>query len=302
MDRLDGMAAFAAVAEAGSFTAAATRLGVSRALVGKRVAALEATLGVRLFDRTTRRVGLTAAGLAFIGRCKDILAAFEDASRLVQQDRLEPAGVLRVNAPMSFGILHLAPLVVAFMKRHPNLQVQMTLTDRFVDLVEEGFDVGVRIGALADSSLVARRLAPARRVVCAAPAYLGRHGAIEAPEDLLRHRCLHYGHLATGTSWPFVGPGGMRTVRILPTFSANNGEVLLQAAEAGLGVALLPTFICGAALAAGRLVQVLEGFAVPEIAVNAIWPSNRLMPAKVRLFVDLLVDRFGGDADWDRIA
>lgn len=299
MDRLDGMIAFVAVAEAGSFTTAAEKLGLSRALVSKRVAALEMALGARLLNRTTRQVSLTGAGSEFLERCRGIVGAFEEAATAVQRQRLDPAGSLRVNAPMSFGILHLAPALVDFMRSYPRLQVQLALTDRFVDLIDEGFDVAVRIGRLKDSSLVVRRLAPARRILCASPAYLAGRPPIAHPCDLLQHRCLHYGYLASGTTWQLRGPEGDHRVAIVPAFCANNGEVLMQAAIEGLGIVLLPTFLCGEAVGAGRLARVLPAYQPPEIAINAIWPSNRMLPAKVRAFVDFLVERFAGVPSWD---
>lgn len=207
-----------------------------------------------------------------------------------------------MNGPMSFGTMHLAAAVVQFMRNHPRLRVQLTLTDRFVDLVDEGHDVAIRIGALADSSLTARRLAPARRIVCASPAYLEAEGAPAHPRDLSSHRCLHYGYLATGARWHLAGADGEHRVPVEPYFCVNNGEALLQATLEGLGLALLPTFICGPALRAGRLVRVLQDFEPPEIAISAIWPTSRLLTAKVRLFVDFLIATFGERPYWDMAA
>lgn len=299
MDRLDAMAAFAAVAETGSFTTAGKRLGLSRALVSKRVAALELTLGARLLNRTPRRVSLTSAGSEFLERCRGIVNAFEDAAAVVQRERLDPAGGLRVNAPMSFGILHLAPALAEFMRTYRKLQVQLVLTDRFVDLVDEGFDVAVRIGQLKDSSLIVRRLAPGRRILCASPDYLARHPPPEHPRHLVRQACLHYGYSVSGTIWQLRGPDGDHSVAIRPSFCANNGEVLLHMAIDGLGVAPLPTFLCGAAVRSGQLVRLLPAYQPPEITINAIWPSSRLLPAKVRAFVDFLAARFAGVPAWD---
>jgi DNA-binding transcriptional LysR family regulator len=179
------------------------------------------------------------------------------------------------------------------------LRVQLTLTDRFVDLVDEGHDVAIRIGALANSSLTARRLAPARRIVCASPAYLEAEGTPTHPGELPAHRCLHYGYLATGTRWHLADADGEHTISIEPYFCVNNGEALLRAAVEGLGVALLPTFICAPQLQAGCLVRILQEFEPPEIAINAIWPTNRLLTTKVRRFVDFLVTTFGDQPDWD---
>lgn len=298
MDRLDCLESFVAVVDAGSFSAGARKLELSRALVSKRIAALEQDLGVRLLNRTTRRSSLTGPGAAFYERCARILSELETARAELQSQQREPAGLLKVNGPMSFGTMHLAPAVLRFMTAYPKVRVQLSLTDRFVDLIEEGHDIAIRIGALPDSSLTARRLAPARRFVCASPAYLEAAGAPAHPRDLSGHRCLHYGYLATGTRWRLSGPDGEHSVGVEPYFCANNGETLMRAALEGAGVALLPTFICGAAMRQGRLVRVMPDYEPPEIAINAIWPTNRLLSTKVRHFLDFIVDHFGERPSW----
>jgi DNA-binding transcriptional LysR family regulator len=301
MDRLDGFKAFVTVVETGSFTAAASKLGLSRALISKRIAALEADLGARLLNRTTRRLSVTGPGAAFNDRCVRILAEFEAANAELQSQQLEPTGMLKINAPMTFGTMHLAPAVVHFMRGNPKLQVQLTLNDRFVDLIDEGYDIGIRIGALADSSLTARRLAPVRRVLCASRAYVDEAGMPVHPAELSRHRCLHYGYLATGTRWRLSGPGGEHAVEVRPRLCVNNGEALMRAALGGLGVALLPTFICGPELQNGRLIRLMPDYEPPEIAVNAIWPTNRMLTTKVRRFIDFLVGHFGDRPYWDLV-
>lgn len=299
MDRLACVESFVAVVDAGSFSGAASKLELSRALVSKRIAALEQEMGARLLNRTTRRLSVTGPGADFYEHGVRILSEFDAARAKVQSQQREPSGLLKINGPMSFGTLHLAPAVARFMGLYPRLRIQLTLTDRFVDLVDEGHDVAIRIGALTDSSLTARRLAPARRIVCASPAYLKAYGTPSHPRELPAHRCLHYGYLATGTRWHLAGADGPHTVPIEPYFCVNNGEALLRATVEGLGIALLPTFICGADLRAGRLVRFLEDFEPPEIAINAIWPTSRLLTTKVRRFVDFLIVTFGDRPSWD---
>lgn len=298
MDRLAAMAGFAKVVETQSFSAAARALGVSKSQVSKQVAFLEEHLGARLLNRTTRRLSLTDAGAAFYDSCQRVLAEAEEAERAVGSLQAEPRGVLKVNAPMSFGILHLAPALPEFARRYPELTVDITLNDRMVDLVEEGFDVAVRISRLTDSSLVARRLAPSRRVVCGAPDYFAAHGVPRHPRDLKAHNCLIYSY-AANEEWRFHGPEGEVAVRVSGSLRANNGEVLLAALRAGLGVAPLPTFIVGPDLAAGRLMPVLPEWADDSASVYAVYPHRRHLSTKVRVFVDFLAERFGPRPYWE---
>jgi len=301
VDRIDGMQAFVAVAEAGSFSAAAARLGIARALVSKRIAGLEQTLGARLLNRTTRRVSLTGPGHEFLARSQRILAEYEVAASTLSSLHAEPTGRLKLSAPMSFGTAHLAPLVPAFMREHPRLVLELVLNDRYVDLVEEGFDLCVRIGSLADSSLVARRLATVRLVLCASPDYLRRRGTPGSAADLARHRGLLYSHANAGSGgrWQLSGPDGALAVDVPAALSANNGDVLMQAAIAGEGITLGPSFIVGNALRSGALVEVLGHLAPRPLGLYAIWPANRLLPVKVRLFVDFLAARFADPPPWD---
>jgi DNA-binding transcriptional LysR family regulator len=292
MDALAGMQAFNAVVESGGFAAAATRLGLSRALISKRVAALERALGARLLARTTRRVAITEAGAAFHRRSAGILANFEEARAELGELQAEPRGTLKVSAPMSFGTLYLGPLIGPFLAQCPGLSIELTLNDRFVDLLEDGVDVAIRIGTLRDSTLVARRLAGTRHVLCAAPAYLKRHAAPHQPADLADHRCLHYGYLSGGPRWRFAGPERSASVAIRPVLTANNGDVLRAAALDGQGIVLLPDFIIARDLKAGRLVGLLPGWRPPESAVHAIRPAGALLTAKVRRFIDFLAGRF----------
>ncbi|MGC2856822.1 LysR family transcriptional regulator [Novispirillum sp. DQ9] len=300
MDRLSGMAVFVRVVEEGGFSAAARALGLSKSAVSKQVSALEERLGARLLNRTTRRLALTDAGTAFHERAVRILADAEEAEAAVSQLSTAPRGVLRINAPVTFGIQHLGPLLPEFMAAYPELVVEVTLNDRFVDLVEEGFDVAVRIGRLADSSLIARRLAPVRRLVVASPAYVAAHGAPETPEDLRHHACLHYTYLLRGDVWSLTGTDGRTVdVRVAGRLRANNGDVLRSALLAGLGIAYTPSFIVGRDVAEGRLVRLLPGWEDISAAVYAVHPHARLVPPKVRAFVDYLAQRFAGHPEWD---
>lgn len=299
MHQLTGMAVFARVVESRSFSEAAKQLGLSKSAVSKAVARLEDRLGARLLNRTTRRVAPTEVGALFYEHCARVLAEAEEAERVVGAMHAEPRGVLKVNAPMSFGVLHLAPAIPDFLTLYPGLRVEMTLNDSFVDLLEEGFDLGVRIAALADSSLVARRLAKNRRVVCGAPDYFARRGEPKVPEDLRDHDCLGYTLLASNDGWRFDGPGGTRSIRISGSFAANNGEALKAAALAGTGLILTPTFLVGPELRSGLLRPVLVEYCTVETAIYAVYPSRRHLSAKIRAFVDFLAARFGPEPYWD---
>lgn len=299
MARLDEMAAFAAVVDAGSFSAAARALGLSKSAVSKQVGRLEDRLGVRLLNRTTRRLSLTEAGTTFHAACRRVLDEAESAEQAVSDLAAAPRGLLKLNAPMSFGFLHLGAAIPAFHQRYPQIRVDVTMNDRFVDLVEEGYDVAIRIGALRDSSLIARRLAPSRTVLCASPAYLERRGRPRQPADLAQHDCLLYANCATPREWTVNGPGGRQTVAVDGPLIANNGDLLSGAALAGMGIARLPTFIVGSHLRSGRLELVLPDHPVPEEGIHAVYPHGRNLSAKVRVFVDFLAERFGPEPYWD---
>jgi len=296
---LDALQVFVRIAEAGSVSAAARDLGLSKSAASKKLAALEDRLGARLVNRTTRRLSLTEAGADFLERAQRILAELEEAEHEAGRLTDEPRGMLRVNAPMSFGILHVGPALADFMARHPELAVTLDLDDRRVSLVEEGYDMAVRIADLPDSSLVARKLAPVRQAVCASPAYWARHGTPAHPRDLARHNCLVYTYLPAQNEWRFRGPGGPFAVHVAGNLRANNGDVLREAALAGLGVYRAPTFLIGGDLGAGRLVTVLDDFADQALAIYAVYPHRRHLPAKVRAFVDFLAGRFGPRPYWD---
>jgi DNA-binding transcriptional LysR family regulator len=301
MDRLAAIEAFVRVAECGSFSQAAERLHASKSVVSRQVSALEAELGARLLHRTTRALTLTEAGRSYFERATRILADLAEANASVGELQAAPRGRLRVSAPMSFGYLHLAPAVPDFLARHPDVELEMIMNDRFVDLVDEGFDMAVRIGTLADSSLVAKKLAPMRRTVCAAPAYLQRRGTPASPDDLKAHECLCYGNVGVAQDWRFVRPDGRAwPVEVHGRLHANNGDALRAAALRGFGLAVLPSFLVGRDFQSGALVSLLEPFLPHDSAVYAVFPHARHLSPKVRAFVDFLAERFGPDPYWDR--
>lgn len=292
MDRLTSMQAFVAVVESGGFTTAAERLPISRAGVSKHINMLETHLGVRLLNRTTRQISLTEAGQAYYERCVQILADIADSECLVTGLTSEPYGSLRVNAPMSFGRQHLAPLLNRFRARFAQVEIDLNLTDRFVDVVEEGYDIVIRIAMLKDSSLFARRIAPCKHVLCASPAYLEQHGTPASPAQLAGHSCLHYRHLEDGREWILQGPDGEHRIPVKGPLTANNGDVICTAACDGMGIALLPTFIVAEPIQAGRLQLVLPDYCPAEIHIHAVYPSKKFMSVKVRSFIDFLVEEF----------
>jgi DNA-binding transcriptional LysR family regulator len=301
MDRMASMAAFTKVVGVGSFSAAAREMQVSQAQVTKQVQELESWLGARLLNRTTRRLSLTEVGTAFYERAARILEAIEEAKDAASALQTMPRGRLRINAPVSFGLLHLAPAITEFLQRFPDVSVEMLVNDRVVDLLEGEFDVGVRIGRLRDSSLIARRIVPIRLAVCAAPDYLARHGVPNTPDDLRNHNCLEYTYFETRGEWRLLNPKGDEiVVPVSGRYLANNADVLRTTAIAGGGVILMPTFIIGDDLRAGRLVRLLPDYPPPEQGLHALYPPGRHLSAKVRSFVDFLVGRFGGEPAWDR--
>ncbi len=294
------MTAFARVVEAGGFTAAAEHLNLSRAMVSRLVQQLEDNLGTRLLNRTTRRLSLTEAGRAYYERCVLLLAELESLDSSVSDLSNEARGTLRLNAPMSFGILHVAPCLPDFLNQHPRSSIELSLNDRLVNLVEEGYDLALRIGNLADSSLVARRLAPVRLVLCASPDYLEAHGTPMHPSELVSHNCLTYSYSSQGRDWRFDGPGGLQTVQVKGNLDANSGDAILTATLAGLGIALQPTFIVGQAIRDGQLVQLMPDWKSPELGLHAVYPHRRHLSTKVRLLIDFFADRFSdSDPYWE---
>jgi DNA-binding transcriptional LysR family regulator len=298
-DALQEITVFSKIVGTGSLSAAARDLGISPALVSRRLASLEARLGVRLVNRTTRSLHLTDEGSAYFETCTRVLAEMEEADAAISAGRAEPRGILRVALPASFGNQHVAPLVPRFAQRYPDVQLALSLSDRAVNVIEEGFDLAVRIAELADSSLAARKLAPNRRVVCASPAYLRRHGTPRTPEELLQHNCL-----ATdfSMSWEYRDPQGKPgSVRVTGRYACDNWEVLRDWAVAGLGVALKSTWDVRRHLEEGRLVSLLPGYTfATDVAIYAVYPHRRHLPAKTRAFIEFLAESFGPEPYWDQ--
>ncbi|MGF1569395.1 MAG: LysR substrate-binding domain-containing protein [Nodosilinea sp.] len=295
MDKFESLRAFTQVVDAGGFAAAARRMGLSRSAVNKLVMNLEDHLQTQLLHRTTRKVSTTDAGRAFYERCLGILADLAEAELALTRLQDEPKGRLRINAPMTFGTLHLAPLLVEFMGQYPDLHVELSLSDRFIDPVDEGFDVTVRIAQTPmAASLIVHPLVPSPMVLCAASAYLNQRGTPTHPQDLKQHACLHYGHISQETIWTLRGAGQeVYAVSVGGPLCCNNGEVLRVAALAGLGVVMLPQFIVETDLSAGRLQPILTAYHPPEIGIYALYPVNRHLSTKVKVLVDFLRRRLG---------
>ncbi|GAB5468513.1 MAG: LysR family transcriptional regulator [Rhodospirillales bacterium] len=298
--KLVEMNAFAAVVEAGSFTGAAGAKGLSKAALSRHVAQLEDRLGLRLLNRTTRRLSLTEAGRAFYEGCQRMLAEAEGAEAQVTALAARPRGVLRLSAPMSFGLTHLTPLLGPFLEACPELQLDLVLGDRVVDLVEEGFDAALRIGSLGDSSLIARRLCGVTNYLCAAPDYLRGAGLPLEPQDLRSHDCLLYSYARSGRTWSFQNAAGTTSVEVTGRVVANNGDALLSFAEAGQGIVCLPSFFVAPALRAGRLLRLLPAWDSAEVgAVYLVYPARRNAPPKLRALLDYLVRKIDDPAPWE---
>jgi DNA-binding transcriptional LysR family regulator len=301
MHNLNDMITFARVVEAKGFSEAARRMGTSKSRLSKAVAKLEQSLGVRLLNRSTRGLSLTEIGAAFHEHCARIADEAAQAIEVVGQLQSEPRGVLKVSAPVAFGTLHVSPALADFLRVHPDLTVDMMITDRVTDLVEESYDVALRIAREPEPELVARKLAPVRRVVCATPEYFERRGLPVEPHDLSRHNCLHYTHFGSQGVWRLRGPNEEIVVPVEGSLRINDDEALSKAVLGGLGIAMLPTFIIGGELQSGRLLAVLSDYVPIEQHIYAVRLPNRHLPAKVRAFIDFLIDRFGPDPYWDRL-
>ena len=298
MDKLSSMRAFTRVVHHGSFSEAAREMRLSRSAISKYVIDLETELGVQLLNRTTRSANPTENGRVYYERCLAILADIEEAEIAVSHLQATPRGVLRINAPMSFGTMHLGRVIGTFMERYPDLEVRLILSDQQIDTVQEGFDLTLRIASMTDSSLVARKIAPAPRVLCASPAYLKRRGTPKHPDDLRGHDCLSYDYLGTGVQWKLSGKDGEHWLHVPARLTTNNAEVLRDTAVSGRGIALLPTFIAEAELRSGKLRVVLSDYHAPELSVCALFPPTRHLAMKVRVFIDFLVEQFGKDLGW----
>ena len=292
MNQLEDMRIFVSTVDAQSFTAAADKLGLSKQFISRRIMTLEERLGARLLIRTTRKLSVTDTGRAYYERALKIIDEVNDAEQLVSSQNTSPRGTLRISAPMSFGTLHLGPAVARFMAQCPDVRIELDLSDRFVDIVGEGYDMAIRIGNLADSSLVARQIAPAQIVTCASPAYLKQRGKPKSPTDLKEHDCLLYGH-NRNVEWVFVDKGKTLHLPVKGRLRANNGELACTAAIEGLGIVLLPTFIVGAALRSKQLVTILDAYAPPPLTIYAVYPQHRQSSLAVKAFTDFLRTTFG---------
>jgi DNA-binding transcriptional LysR family regulator len=302
MDKFAAIDAFAQVVENEGFAAAARQMRVSRSQVNKAVINLEDHLGVQLLNRTTRHVAPTPSGIAFYQKCRTILDDLAEAERGVRDSSDAPVGTLKINAPLSFGVSHFSPALIDFMKRYPDITTELDLSDRFVDPITDGYDMTIRIGAPQPMpSLIDHEIVEMKRVLCAAPEFLKKHNPPQAPEDLAALPCLHYGNLTTGNTWPLVREGVTKNVQINGTLCSNNGDVLRDGAVAGLGIALLPTFIAGKEIQAGRLVTVLPEWKPTTLQLCLLYPPNRHLAARVRLLVEFMYERFGGQPYWDLV-
>jgi DNA-binding transcriptional LysR family regulator len=299
VDRFQAIQVFAQVVESGSFSAAATRLGLSTTAASRHVAELEAHLQTRLLNRTTRRVSLTEGGRAFYERSVQLLADLGEAEQEASRAAIVPRGTIKLTTSVNFGVRHVAPAIAQFLEAHAEVRFDVSLADRIVDLVEEGFDLGVRIGAPGSDNIVARKLGETRLVPCASPEYLKLHGAPAVPEDLSEHNCFTYEYVTPRNLWRFRDASGSeRAVRVSGNLHSNNGDLLAEAAARGAGIVFEPTFILGPEVRAGRLVPLLQEFVPPPIPIYAVYPSRKHLSAKVRLFVDFLVQRFAQAQDW----
>ena len=293
------MQAFAQVVESGSFAKAAAKLGLSTSATSRYVADLEAHLQTRLLNRTTRRVSLTESGQAFYERAVQLLADLEEAEQEAGKTAVVPRGTIRLTTSVNFGVRHLAPAIADFLAEHKEVRFDVSLSDRVVDLVEEGFDLAVRIGPAASGNLVARKLGETRLVPCASPLYLSAHPAPKTPEDLAGHNCFTYEYVTPRNVWRFQDPSGReRAVRVAGTLHSNNGDLLAEAAARGAGIVFEPAFIVGPDVRAGRLVPLLQEFTPPPVPIYAVYPSRKHLSAKVRRFVEFLIARFASAQDW----
>jgi len=299
---LDEMVVFTKTVATASLSAAARELGVSTAAVSRKLATLEARLGVRLLNRTTRRIALTDEGARYYEACVRILAEIEEAEAQATARRLEPQGILKVALPATFGHKHIAPLIPEFAQRFPGIQLALSLSDRAINVIDEGFDLAIRIAELQDSSLAARKLAPNPRVVCASPAYLARYGTPEVPADLVQHNCLTITEFQM--TWEYKDPRGKPgAVRVSGRHACDSWEVLRVWAVAGLGIALKSVWDVRRELEDGSLLSLLPGYTFgSDVGIYAVYPHRRFLPAKTRVFIDFLAESFGPERRWDQPA
>jgi DNA-binding transcriptional LysR family regulator len=292
VDRLDAMQMFVRIVETGSLSAVAREMGTTQPTVSKQLTALEQHVKTRLLHRTTRKLSLTEAGTLYYDTCKRVVDELREAEATLSQWQNSLSGRIQVNTSIAFGETFMTALMLEFQRRNPALTVHLSLDDRFIDLVAEGVDVAVRLGRLADPNLIARRLGTSRRIVVATPAYLEKHGFPERPEDLVHHNCLLYSYLSTGNEWVFAGEEGEIRVRVSGNFESNNGHALRAAVNANLGIAMAPDWLAYEGLRRGQVVAILQRFEPPPFEISAVYPSNRMLTAKVRALIEFLLDEF----------
>ncbi|WP_299493911.1 LysR family transcriptional regulator [uncultured Shewanella sp.] len=288
MNTFAAIPVFVTVVEMGSFSKAAERLGSSKSAVSKRITQLEASLGIRLLHRTTRRLSLTQAGQTYYDSVSEALALANDARDALTQQQIQPKGHLRINAPMAFGRLHLATLIPQFLKAHPLISIEMIMDDKVLDMVEYQFDVAIRIGKLPDSNLIARKIASCHSVLCASPDYLKQHGVPDTPKALLQHNCLFYSYFQAGSEWKFKGKTGTTSIQPKGNYRVNNSKALYSALLAGLGICQMPLFIVNEALKTGQLIPLLTDYSLPEHAIYAVYSTRQHLPHKVSVFIDFI--------------
>ncbi len=296
MDRLDAMRLFIRVAELGSFSAVAHQLGAARSVVTRQIAALESHLGTKLLARSTRRLSLTSAGTAYLEKCREILNLVEIAETGLAEERQTPRGSIRLSLPLVYSLRHLAPLLLEFSRLYPEVELDMDFSDRRTNLIQEGIDLAVRITPRLEPGDITRRLGSARMVVLASTDYLATHGEPQHPAELIDHQCLGYTAGPSSQRWSFLVDGRLESFAIRPRLLANNGDVLLKAAVAGLGIAQQPTFIADELLQSGELREILKDYPLPELGIYAVLPGNRHIPHRLRVLIDFLVERLGANA------
>jgi DNA-binding transcriptional LysR family regulator len=300
MNEFSAIPVFVAVVDNGGFSAAARSLGVSKSAVSKRVNQLESHLGVRLLHRTTRKLSLTEAGERYFEHAAQALRAADKAEDAVTELQGEPQGKLKISSPMSFGRLHVAPLIPKFLQRYPKLHIDLVMDDKNIDLVAAGIDVAIRSGDMADSTLIARKLAPLRQVLCASPAYIEHYGMPVIPSELCERNCILFSYSGDANEWTLNKDGQSEAVMVSGSYRVNNSEAILEALREGVGIGRLPTFVAGPDLQAGNLLRVLDSYHIPDHIFYAVFPERQYLPAKVRAFLDFTVEYFGGDQPyWD---
>lgn len=303
MDKFASMSAFIKVVETGSFAEAARQLGQSRSQINRLVINLEDSLSATLLNRTTRQVTLSSTGQAYFERAKTILDDLTETEHFIQSNEEAPSGELKINAPMSFGTLHMGAAIIDFMKRYPQIRIQLVLTDEIINPVSNGFDMTVRIDEPKDTpSLIDHTIIQAKCVLCASPDFIEKYGHPNTLEDIKELPCLHYGNLPTGNNWKLTGPKGEESIRVKGLLCSNNAEILKDAAIEGMGIALLPTFIAGEALQAATLQTILPNYSPPKIYLCLLYPPNRHLSARISLFVRFMQERFGDKPSWDSFA